>query len=139
MRHYTFYSTKNGAKKCPSQRNEKKISSLFSSFPHLDFEVNLPPDASGHISTLKMSRMVEILLSDLLLIVNQYGKGKHRVSTRISKMCFLKQKAFLKKQYQFVYNLGIFQKFDFLWIVMQQLKALQQLTLKELQKVKLLK
>ena len=54
-------------------------------------------------------------------------------------MCFLKQKEFLKKQYQFVYNLGIFQKFRFLWIVMQQLKALQQLTLKELQKVELLK
>ena len=38
--------------------------------PHLDFQVNFPPGASGHISTLKMSQMVEILLSDLVIIVN---------------------------------------------------------------------
>ena len=27
--------------------------------PHLDFEINFPPGASGTISTLKMSQMVE--------------------------------------------------------------------------------
>ena len=36
---------------------------------YLDFEVNFPPGASGHISTLKMSQMVEILLSDLVDLV----------------------------------------------------------------------
>ena len=58
---------------CPPffpHREMTKNSSLFSSPPHLDFEANFPPGASGTISTLKMSQMVEILLSDLVLIVN---------------------------------------------------------------------
>ena len=59
----------------------KKIFPLFSSYPHLDIEINFPPGASGTISTLKMSEMVEILISDLELIVNYYVQGKHRVST----------------------------------------------------------
>ena len=60
---------------CSLQRNEKKIPPppphppLFSSFPHLDFEINFPPGASGTTSTFKMSQMVEILISHLLLIV----------------------------------------------------------------------
>ena len=92
----------------------KKVSPLFSSYPHQDIEINSPPGASGTISTLKMSEMVEILISDLVLIVNYYGQGKHRVSTRISKMYFLKQNVFLKKQCQFVYNFQEFcQKFHF--------------------------
>ena len=80
----------------------KKMFPLNSSFPHLDFEITFLPGASGTISTLKMSQMMEILISDLVLIVN-YEQGKHRVSTRIDKMYFLKQKVFLEKQCQFQY------------------------------------
>ena len=69
-----------------------------------EFEVNSPPGASRHISTLKMSQMVEILFLYLVLIANSYGQGKHRVSTRINRMYFLKRKVFLKKQCQFLYD-----------------------------------
>ena len=48
----------------------KKFSPSFYPFPHLDFEINFSPGAFGIISTLKMSQMVEILISDLVLIVN---------------------------------------------------------------------
>ena len=48
----------------------KKFPPLFHPFHHLDFEINSPPGASGTISTLKMSQMVEILISDLVPIVN---------------------------------------------------------------------
>ena len=77
-----FPPTKNGIKSqlpplppplfvLPPQRNEKNnFPPLFIPPPHLDFEVNFPPGASQHISTLKMSQMVELLLSDLVLIVN---------------------------------------------------------------------
>ena len=93
---------------------------LFSSSPHLDFEINFPPGTSATISALKMSQIVQILISDLVVIVNQYGQGKHRVSTRISKIYFLKQKVFLKKQCQFVYNFQEFSKsFHFFWIVIR--------------------
>ena len=72
-----FPPTKNGTKSQlppllppPPREMRKKISHLFSSFPHLDFEINFPPGASRTIFTLKMSQMVEILISDLVLIVN---------------------------------------------------------------------
>ena len=56
---------------CFLQRNEKKnFSPSFHLSPHLDFEINFPPGASGTISTLTMSQMVETLISDLVLIVN---------------------------------------------------------------------
>ena len=48
----------------------KKFSRSFYPSRHLDFEVSFPPGASKYISTLKMSQMVEILLSDLVLIAN---------------------------------------------------------------------
>ena len=41
----------------------KKFPPSFHPSPHLDFEINFPPGASGTISTLKMSQMVETLLS----------------------------------------------------------------------------
>ena len=62
-----FPPAKNGIKvscppSCSPQRNEKKKipPSFHPAPPHLDFEVNFPSSASGHISTLKMSQMVEI-------------------------------------------------------------------------------
>ena len=48
---------------------KKNLPPLFI-LPHPDFEINFPPGASGTISTLKMSQMVEILISDLVLIIN---------------------------------------------------------------------
>ena len=67
--------TKNGMKvSClplfAPQRNEKKNLPPLFILPHPDFEINFPPGASGTISTLKMSQMVEILISDLVLIIN---------------------------------------------------------------------
>ena len=53
-----------------------------SSLPRQDFEINFPPGASRAISTLKMSQMMK--MSQMVY--------------------FLKQKVFLRKQYQFVYN-----------------------------------
>ena len=53
------------------QRNEKKnFPSSFHPSPHLDFEINFSPGSSETISTLKMSQVVEILISDLVFIVN---------------------------------------------------------------------
>ena len=44
----------------------------FNPAPQLDFETNFHPGSSGNIciSTLKMSQVVEILISNLVLIVN---------------------------------------------------------------------
>ena len=53
------------------QNGKKKFTPSFHPSPYLDFENNSPPPgASRTISTLKMSQMVEILISDLVLIVN---------------------------------------------------------------------
>ena len=71
-----FPPTKNGIKSqlppflFPPEKWEKKLLPSFHASPHLDFEINFPPGASGTISTLKMSQMVEILTSNLVLIVN---------------------------------------------------------------------
>ena len=71
-----FLPTTNGIKSqspplfVPPREMGKKFSPSFHPSPHLDFEINSPPGASGTISTLKMSQMVEILISDLVLIVN---------------------------------------------------------------------
>ena len=67
-----FSPTKNGIKiQLPPPENEKKnFSPLFSSYLYQDFEINFLPGASGTISTLRMSQMVEILISDLVLIAN---------------------------------------------------------------------
>ena len=56
--------------KCYTKMKKKKFTPSFHPFPYLDFENNSPPGASRTISTLKMSQMVEILISDLVLIVN---------------------------------------------------------------------
>ena len=50
-------------------KKKKKSSPLFSSFSHLDFEINSSPGASGTISALKMSQMVEILIQYLHIII----------------------------------------------------------------------
>ena len=52
-----------------TKREKKNPPLLFSSFP-LNFKINSPPGASGTISALEMSQMVEILILDLMLIVN---------------------------------------------------------------------
>ena len=68
--------TKNGIKSqlppffIPHREMRKKFSPTFHPPPHLDFEINSPPGASRTISTLKMSQMVEILISNLVIIVN---------------------------------------------------------------------
>ena len=56
----------------PPTKNEIKsqFPPTFYPCPHLDFEINFLPGASGTICTLKMSQMVDILISDLVLIVN---------------------------------------------------------------------
>ena len=78
---HTFSPTKNGMEiQLPpflsSQRNEKKILPSFHPSPHLHFEINFSAGASATISVLKMTQMVEILISDLVLIVNWYGYPK---------------------------------------------------------------
>ena len=74
---HTFSPTKNGIQIqlfppfCSPRRNGERIPPFFHPSPHLHFEIDFPsPGASGTISTLKMSQMVEILISDLVLIVN---------------------------------------------------------------------
>ena len=71
--------TKNGMKSqlppfCPpplTEKREEKLPTPPLFFAHLDFEINAPPPgAFGTISTLKMSHMLEILISGLVLIVN---------------------------------------------------------------------
>ena len=54
----------------PPREMRKKSPPSFRPPPHLDFEINFLLAASGTISTLKISQMVEILISDLVLIVN---------------------------------------------------------------------
>ena len=53
------------------QRDEKNIPHpCFRPSAHSDFEFIFALGASGTISTLEMSQMVETLISDLVLIVN---------------------------------------------------------------------
>ena len=54
----------------PLREMRKKIPLSFHPSPHLDFEVDFLPGAFRTISTFKMSQIVEILISDLVLIVN---------------------------------------------------------------------
>ena len=74
-----FLPTKNGIKSqlplppppfVPPEKLEKKLPPSFLPSPHLDFEINFPPGTFRTISTLKMSQMVQVLISDLVLIVN---------------------------------------------------------------------
>ena len=63
-----FPSTKSGIKsQLLLEKWEKKSPPSCHPSHRLDFETNFPPGASGTISTLKMSQMMEILLSYYLL------------------------------------------------------------------------
>ena len=69
-----FPPTKNGITSqlpplfVPPREMRKKFPPSFHPSPHLNFEINFPPGGSETISTLKMSQMVEIFISDLVLI-----------------------------------------------------------------------